>query len=51
MRLILEVDVQLLENGFVNGYGKGDRVFYESPFDIVGDTKDNSDTYIKGENC
>ena len=34
MRPILEIDVQLLENEFVNGYREGDRVLYVSPYDI-----------------
>lgn len=33
VRSILKLDVQLLENEFVNGYMKGNRVLYVSPFD------------------
>ena len=42
VRLVLEVDVQLLKNEFVNGYQEGDRVLYVSPYD-----KDGNLAYIK----
>lgn len=38
VRLILNVDVQLLENKFVNGYREDDRVLYVSHFYKDGNT-------------
>jgi hypothetical protein len=43
VRPILEIDVQLLENEFVNGYKEGDRVLYVSPYDKDGNTMDIRD--------
>lgn len=40
VRLILELDVQLLEIEFVNSYKDGNRVLYVSPFDKVGRSMD-----------
>jgi hypothetical protein len=40
VRLILELDVQLLQIDFVNSYKDGDRVLYVSPFDKVGRSMD-----------
>jgi hypothetical protein len=37
VRPILEFDVQLLENEFLNGYREGDRVLYVSIFNDRGD--------------
>jgi hypothetical protein len=39
----LEIDVQLLENKFVNGYREGDRLLYVSPYDKDGNTIDIRD--------
>ena len=49
VRPILEIDVQLLENEFVNGYREGDRVLYVSPYDKDGNTIDIRDAYTWGE--
>ena len=38
VRPILAINVQLLENKFMNGYREGDRVPYISPYDIDGNT-------------
>jgi hypothetical protein len=43
VRPILAIDVQLLENEFVNGYRKGDRVLYVSSYDKDGNTMDIRD--------
>jgi hypothetical protein len=40
VRLILEIDVQLLENEFVNGSREGDRVLYVSSYNKDGNTMD-----------
>ena len=48
VRPILEIDVQLLENEFVNGYREGDRVLYVSLYDkYYGNTMDiwDADTW------
>lgn len=49
VRPILEIDVQLLENEFVNGYREGDRVLYVSPYDKDGNTMDIRDAETWGE--
>ena len=36
VRLVLEVDVQLLESEFINGYIEGERVLYVSIYDKKG---------------
>lgn len=38
---ILEVDVELLDNEFVNGCREGDKVLYVSSFDKNGTNMDN----------
>jgi hypothetical protein len=43
VRPILAIDVQLLENEFVNGYKEGDRVLYVSSYDKDGNTMDIRD--------
>ena len=40
VRPILEIDVQLLKNEFVNGYREGGRVLYVSSYDKNGNTMD-----------
>jgi hypothetical protein len=46
VRSIFEIDVQLLENEFVNDSREGDRVLYVSPYDKDENTMDiwNEDT-------
>jgi hypothetical protein len=36
VRHVLEVDVQFLENEFINGYREGDKVLYVSVYDKKG---------------
>jgi hypothetical protein len=49
VRPILTIDVQLLENEFVNGYREGDRVLYVSSYDKDENTMDIRDEDTWGE--
>lgn len=46
---ILEVDIQLSENEFVNGYGEGDRVLYVDPCDKDARSRDINGANTWGE--
>ena len=43
VRPILEINVHLLKNEFVNGYREGSKVLYVSPYDKDGNTMDIRD--------